>query len=250
MNHVKRKYGWHPDVPDHHDRPFVTKLTGAILPRKVDLSAGLVHIYDQGQLGSCTANAIAGAFQFARKKEGLPAWDPSRLFIYFNERDAEGHVPIDSGACLRTGIKSLVKLGVCPESMWPYDISQFTVKPTEACYAEATKDQVLQYRRVAASHYDMKCALTEGHPFVVGIAIFQSFESDPVRATGMIPMPGQDESLLGGHAVLCVGCDDDTRLYRLANSWGPDWGDHGFFHLPYDYMTTLANDRWVISKTE
>jgi C1A family cysteine protease len=209
-----------------------------------------MRVFDQGHLGSCTANALAAAFQFERRKQGLEAWDPSRLFIYWNERDAEGTVSSDAGACLRDGIKTLNTLGVCPETMWPYDIGNFTFKPAEACYTEAAKDLVLQYQRVDGNLFGMGSALAGGNPFVVGISVFESFESDEVSQTGIVPMPGPNESCLGGHAVLVVGYDDSTRRFKLLNSWGEGWGDHGFFYLPYEYLIDLAEDRWVISKTE
>src|SRR5215472_1794822 len=103
-----RNYGWVRDLPDHRDLMFSAALTA--LPPKADvrtlINATKWAVYDQGQLGSCTANAIAGALEFDEIKEGKPSpFVPSRLFIYYNERALEGTVNSDSGAQIRDGVK-------------------------------------------------------------------------------------------------------------------------------------------------
>jgi C1A family cysteine protease len=251
MRTITHKYGWKPDVPDHRDKVY--RAPAFIpLPERADLRPSVVHVYNQGSLGSCTANALAAAFQFERQRQGLPPWNPSRLFIYYNERTVEDTIHQDAGAMLRDGIKTMVRLGVCPEDQWPYVYEQFDVKPGEECYAAALDAQVLGYRRVSSSLLDMKSVLAQGLPFVVGIGIYESFETQEVAKTGTVPMPDPGERLLGGHAVTVVGYDEATKRFTLLNSWGPEWGDEGFFTLPYEYLTheSLADDRWLISKTE
>ena len=123
-------YGWKPDLPDHRDLLYSAPIVALQkLPAKVDLSNGCPPVYDQGQLGSCTANAISAALQFDQKKQKLKSVMPSRLFIYYNERDIEGTVNQDSGAMIRDGIRSVNKLGSCPEKMWPYDPGPYPPNP-------------------------------------------------------------------------------------------------------------------------
>ena len=142
-----QRYGWVPDLPDARDFQFsAPDEVVASLPPKVDLRSKCPPVYDQGQLGSCTANAIAGAYEFDQRQERQPDFMPSRLFIYFNERTMEGTVDIDAGAMIRDGIKSVAKLGVCTETTWPYDISTFTQKPPTDAYKEAEKHQALVLR--------------------------------------------------------------------------------------------------------
>ena len=119
-SNLPRRFGWIPDRPDHRD--FRYAAPGPLLkalPRKVDLRKGCPAVYDQGQLGSCTANAIAAGIEFDRLKQDLRDFTPSRLFIYYNERAMEGSVESDAGASIRDGIKSVSKQGDCPESEWP-----------------------------------------------------------------------------------------------------------------------------------
>src|ERR1700748_3416710 len=129
-------YGWIPDIPEARDRFLQLPRKVSALPPSVDLRAQCPPVYDQGQLGSCTANAIAGAFQFELLKQSLPSFNPSRLFIYYNERVLEGHVKTDSGAQIRDGIKSVATQGVCDEALWPYVTSKFATKPSKALYTK------------------------------------------------------------------------------------------------------------------
>jgi C1A family cysteine protease len=226
-------------------------MTLAKLPAKVDLRSKMPKpILDQGQLGSCTANAIATAHEFCQKKQHLKGvFIPSRLFIYYNERAMEGTTGSDSGAMIRDGIKSINKQGVCPEKMWPYVIGQFATKPPTPCYTEATKHKAISYHRIARSLAQMKGCLAEGFPWVYGFSVYDSFESHAVANTGVVPMPDLGkESLLGGHAVLAVGYDDTQQRFITRNSWGKDWGDAGYFTMPYAYLldSNLSDDFWTV----
>jgi C1A family cysteine protease len=246
-NKFKRKYTWKPDVPDKRDYLF-SKIV-AKLPTSVDLRSTCSRIEDQGNLGSCTANALAGAVEFLENKNRTTFFDASRLFIYYNERVLEGTVSYDSGAMLRDGIKTLNKQGFCTEPLWPYLISKFKLKPNNACYTDAAKRKISTYQRVVGLSA-MKNCLASGYPFVFGFAVYDSFESDEVANTGTVPMPGPGESLLGGHAVLAVGYDDVAQRILVRNSWGTNWGTSGYFTLPYNYIndTNLADDMWMITK--
>jgi C1A family cysteine protease len=250
MRKIKR-YGWIPDLPDNRDFRFAAP--PVTLPPKVDLRPNCPPVYDQGQLGSCTANAIGAAHQFEQmKQDAKGAFAPSRLFIYYNERAIEGTVNQDAGAMIRDGLKSVAQQGVCPETDWPYVITKFTKKPTPKCYKEAKDNQVTSYQSVAQTPNQMKSCLALGYPFVLGFSVYESFESPSVAKTGMVPMPKKGEKMLGGHAVMVVGYDDSQSYFIVRNSWGPGWGQAGYFMMPYDYFTNpnLASDFWTIRLVE
>jgi C1A family cysteine protease len=163
-----KHYGWMPDLPDVRDFMYAAPMeTLAVLPAHVDLRPKCPPVYDQGQLGSCTGNAIAGAIQFERMKQNLtPDFVPSRLFIYYNERVIEGDVGQDNGAQIRDGIKSVAKQGVPPESDWPYDITKFAQKPPPAAYHDALADKAVSYARVIQNLSQLRGCLAAGFPFV------------------------------------------------------------------------------------
>ena len=251
MTNHRVKNSWVPDRPDFRDHAF--ELAKPIpLPTAVDLRPGLPPVYDQGDLGSCTANAICAAFDFERHKQGKPFLSPSRLFLYYNERAMEGTVDSDGGGMLRDGIKSVSKQGVCAEAEWAYDISKFASQPPPPCYAAALNNQALVYRRIAASTLSMIYCLAYGFPFVFGFSVYESFMSDAVAKTGVVPMPDYSEAQVGGHAVVAVGYDQTRRAFLVRNSWGPDWGIVGYFWMPYEYAASpdLADDRWEIKLVE
>lgn len=243
-------YGWVPDLPDHRDFLFAAPVeTIAALPTSVDLRPNCPPVYDQGQLGSCTANAIGGALQFEQVKQGLRSFIPSRLFIYYNERVIEGTVGTDSGAQIRDGVKSVGNIGACPETDWPYDIAQFAQKPPQVpAYRDAPLGKALLYHRVPQILGQMKGCLASGYPFVFGFTVYESFESNQVAQTGVAPMPAPGERVLGGHAVVAVGYEDKTQRFTARNSWGAGWGMNGYFTIPYAYLTdsNLADDFWTI----
>jgi C1A family cysteine protease len=208
-------------------------------------------VVDQGQLGSCTANALAGALAFLEIKDNLFDNAFSRLFIYYNERVLENTVNSDAGAEIRDGIKTLAAQGACYETTWPYIIAEFTVDPPTVAYTEGSTHLILEYSRILTLA-DMQACLDAGFPFVFGFTVYESFESDVVTQTGVVPMPGPMESVLGGHAVVCVGYDDTQQRFICRNSWGIDWGQAGYFTIPYAYLTNdnLASDFWTIRRGE
>jgi C1A family cysteine protease len=250
MNFKVSRYGWIPDLPDHRDHLYAVpvEVAGA-LPASVDLRAQCPPVYDQGQLGSCTANAIAGAIQFDQMKQKLAQiFTPARLFIYYNERVIEHTVASDSGAQIRDGIKSVGQQGDCPETEWPYVIAKFKTKPPKNCYADALKYKAVLYQRLTPVLSQLKGCLASGYPFVFGFTVYESFESAQVAKTGHAALPKSGEPSIGGHAVMCAGYDDAKQWFIVRNSWGGQWGMKGYFTLPYSYLISanLASDFWTI----
>src|SRR6202158_2921 len=190
MSYKISRYGWLPDLPDHRDHYYAAPVErAAVVPASVDLRAKCPPVYDQGQLGSCTANAIAGAVQFDLMKESKPVFVPSRLFIYYNERVIEGTVNSDSGAQIRDGIKTVASQGVCPEPEWPYDIAKCAQKPSAKAYSDAVTDRAISYQSLVQDLNQMKGCLASGYPFVFGFTVYESFETAAVAKSGHAPMP-------------------------------------------------------------
>jgi C1A family cysteine protease len=242
--------GWIPDLPDQRDHLYAAPLaTLGTLPPSVDLRQQCPAIYDQGNLGSCTANSIAAAIEFDQMKQKLPnEFVPSRLFIYYNERVIEGTVSTDSGAQIRDGIKTVSHQGACSETDWPYVPANFAEQPPAVAYQDARLDRAVSYQRVARDLTQMKGCLFSGYPFVLGFTVYDSFMSQTVAQTGQAPMPAPGEQVVGGHAVMAVGYDDSQQRFIVRNSWGTTWGMAGYFTMPYTYLIQpgLASDLWTI----
>lgn len=249
-----RRYGWIPDRPDWRDSKYSHEShddpsTAATLPVSVDLRPQMPPIYDQGQLGSCTANSIAGGVQFLRGKQGLAPYNPSRLFIYYQERLDDGDVQVDGGSSIRESCKAVANYGAPPEADWAYNISLFAQKPPDRAYQDATQCKVTQYLSVAQDATTMKQCLAAGFPIHVGFTVYTSFESQAVAQSGIVPMPTKTgEKVLGGHAVMVVGYDDSQQVWICRNSWGTGWGHAGYFTFPYAYLLNpqLSSDFWTL----
>jgi C1A family cysteine protease len=257
------RLGWVRDLPDHRDFLYAAPLHKVTPPPKVDLRPAFgFSPYDQGRIGSCTANAIAGGIQYDRHKARQePSFLPSRLFIYYLERALEHTIALDAGAQIRDGMKSVAKYGVCPETLWPYDgtpadestrifppDSRAIQKPSAEANKEAAKYKLTSYFRVVQSLKQLQGCLAEGYPFVFGFAVFDSLWDDAGEPKTTVPLPTPSEAPVGGHAVLAVGYDDEQRHFIVRNSWGADVQDGGHFYLPYAYITdkNLADDFWTI----
>jgi C1A family cysteine protease len=248
---IKRHYGRIKDKP-HTLTPHtfaVQKFISAV--RHLDLrNTYKIPVYDQGELGSCTANGINFLYEFDQfKQHEKSPFVPSRLFTYYNERKlTPENLNVDSGASISDGVTVLSTVGVIPESLWPYDISKFADQPPLTCYNQCVNHKAITYRPIRQNLNQMKQALLSGFPICFGCTVFESFESEEVARTGLVPMPKRGEEEMGGHCMVIVGFDDDKHLWIVRNSWG-NWGDAGYCYMPYDYLTNsrLADDFWIIT---
>lgn len=266
---IRRVFGWRPQMQDARDKIFkLPPRIPPIIPTKVDLTSLLPPVIDQGRIGSCVANAIAIAIQFLRRKEGIkPDMLSSRLFNYYNTRVMERSVQFDAGAIIRDSIKVAATLGAPREFSWQYrDTPADPVtnqwrstdkprrKPTAVAFALGLDKQTISYEVIPRDLPTIRACLASGFPFVFGFSVYTSFLSDGVARTGNVPMPSNSASdiMVGGHAVLAVGYDDERKVIICRNSWSKDWGDNGNFYLPYDYIIgqNLADDFWTIRASE
>ena len=239
------KYHWIKDKIDTRDHPY--QLTGATQSNIVDLRQYCSSIEDQGKLGSCTGNAIAGAIELLHKRQNRTL-DISRLFIYYYERMFIGTVNYDSGAYIRDGIKACYTYGAPTENLWPYNISKFKMQPHKTAIVDALKRKVTSYQR-ALDFNQVIDSITSGYPVTIGFNVYSSFDSPAVAKTGFMPYPDVNkERLLGGHAVLLVGYNKDNNTFIARNSWGTRWGDNGYFYMPFEVIQNnrMSSDFWVI----
>jgi C1A family cysteine protease len=256
-----RKFGWKPQPDDSRDYGFERLVRAkryqlADLPMVANNRYWCSSVEDQGDLGSCTANAWVGLLEYNENRFGRGAnfyQELSRLFVYYNERVLEGTIYEDSGAQLRTGAKVLATQGVCREKLWPYKIRTFTEKPSTECYADGLANVIRSYYALQTLT-DMKTCIANQQCFVFGFLVYASFVSQEMADTGILQMPKSNEEVLGGHAVLAVGYNDYEKRFLVKNSWGRNWGlkknNAGYFTMPYEYITNwdLASDFWTVSK--
>jgi C1A family cysteine protease len=263
-----RSLGAIPDTFDPRDVVYehTVAMSFAAPPPSVDMRNLCSPVRDQGHIGSCTGFAIgSGLREFLEIKSGKPnpEVELSPLFIYYEERKIEGTINTDAGARIRDGLKVLAKMGVCPETDDPYPANASTLQPNDpvllAAIAKAPAAKALSddknfkintFQRITTL-FGLKQALAQGNGCVLGVAVYESFESSSAQKTGHIPIPKPNEQLLGGHALFCCGYKDDASYpgggYLIVkNSWGTGFGDKGYIYLPYDYVSPkLISDIWT-----
>ncbi len=254
MHPSEYKLNWRPGLPDPRDVRAKLKLRlTAAPPPSTDLRPHCPLVYDQGNLGSCVWNATGAAVQYDMMKQGSKVFvgTPSRLFGYFNTRVDEGDAQQDDGCTIRDAMRSLNSLGVCAESLWPYVESRFARRPPKVAYRAALKEKSVLYTRVDNTNLtEIKQVLAGGYPIVFGFTVWDSFLSDDVAKTGVVPMPDTaTEQVQGGHAMLLVGYSDEVDRFICRNSWGVGWGIGGYCTMMYSYLDTLdlAGDFWTVT---
>lgn len=239
--------GWIPDQADARDHifvePKVTVKTKAVAP-SIDLTAKFGPVESQGNLNSCVGHSVTSAIEAV-----LGVSDKSRLFVYYNAREVEWRTSTDSGCGIRSAMSAVAKKGAAAEPLWPYDASKVLAKPPAAAYTDglSVPPKILAYERVTTLSA-LKAALNSGLPVVFGFKVYESFRTQ-TASTGICPYPATGEKQIGGHAVVAVGFNDGTGMVKCRNSFGPNWGQAGYFYMPYrwfDNMTTLVSDAWVI----
>jgi len=271
--------GYLPELPDIRDlnirseaiakvlEPIGVLRMAPSLPASVDIRQYCSPIENQGNLGSCTANAGVGLLEYFERKSLGKHIDASRLFLYKATRDLM-QVTGDTGAYIRSTLGAIALFGVPPEKYWPYDITKFDTEPSAFLYAFAEDFKGLQYYRLDPPGVNadsvlatVKAWIAAGLPAEFGFTVYSSISQ--AGTTGKIPFPCAGEKVLGGHAIDAVGYDDNIQITNtncnskttgallIRNSWGTSWGSAGYGWLPYDYVLKgLANDWWTLVKAD
>lgn len=246
-----------PDIRDYKKEYSADKIPSTYLYPSVDLRKYLhiAHVYDQGQLYSCTANAVCALYRMALHQtlpRGYLSLGPSRMFLWYNTRSYTGDGPNNAGASIRDTIKALNSKGMCKEEEWPYS-NLFCTEPSESCYYSAkTTGSKCQYERLRNENiHQLRACLHENCPFVFGFKVYESF-ARRMGNCGCMPLPTRVEQACAtpaGHAAVAVGYDDHREHVTVLNSWGEQWGDSGYFNMPYDFITdpNMCYDFWKIT---
>lgn len=213
-------------------------------------------IYDQGKIGSCVSNSIAGVIWFYNN-----SINPSRLYIYFNGRViVNQNIIDDTGFSISAGCRSVREYSVCNEQDWAYIASAFSIMPSLNCYKTSYNFNNFIYYSIGQDLNLLKSCIMNGNPIMFGFMVYTSFMTPEVAKTGRVPMPstedhivggGNDHKVLGGHASIIIGFNDELQVFICVNSWGDKWGDNGYFYIPYLYIldTSLSSDFTVINFT-
>jgi len=222
------------------------------LPTAVDLKPWADEVEDQLSLGSCTANAGCSALELAYNRAGIMK-DFSRLYLYWYTR-LLGGIAGDDGAYPRDIGKALNKYGVCLEPTWEYIQSKVNIEPNMVAQTEAKEYPTLAYERISGGPEfvitNIKNALALGIPVLTSLWIHESFMqlSGDWKTQTWDVENSVENPVVGGHEVLIIGYDDEAQRFLAENSWGPGWGDGGFFGIPYSYIGSTIDEWWILTQ--
>jgi C1A family cysteine protease len=239
------KNGHYPVLPDPYDhRDWIYALKQIPLREIVDLRNWAPPVEEQLHLGSCTGQAMAGAYELMINQKYPDKFvNLSRLFIYYNARLLEDCVNEDSGAYIKDVIQAVKQYGICTELIWPYIIENFAITPTINSYEDAQSRTITKYHRVETIA-QMLDAINNNYPILFGMKVYESFDDLHYKTT-VLPMPTKNDDVLGGHSMCLVGYDLPKRLVLARNSFGPDWCMNGYCWISFDYVEQEFVDMWV-----
>ena len=264
-----RKFNWIKDPKKPQESDFLVISERKTIVDLYDLTTNkqFPSIYDQGELGSCTANALSCAVSFdylnnfvklsqssssSSSSSSSVTFNPSRLYLYYKERERENDIPNDNGAILADGVNVLLSKGVCSEEQWPYIINKFSTKPPVECDTDALQHKLVTCKLVNQTQHDLESCISSGFPVVFGFVVYNDIRNISASNNFILPMPKFGEPSIGGHAVIIVGYDSTKKLFKIRNSWGEKWGDKGHFYMHYDYVLNfnLASDFWILTSMQ
>ena len=243
------KLAWRKDVPDARDLFFVDRTPLKNIPSHIDLRDFCSPVENQGIMGSCTGHAVTAAVELIHNQETGSYRHLSRLFVYYNGRLLDGWPEADDGATIRSCVKAVNKRGIPYETRWPYLRRNLLTAPPKEAYDCAEARKVVGYQRINSQNLNaIRRALSQRLPVVFGFEVYDSFMSATVERTGRMRMPKAGEVSTGGHAVVAVGYDDTKKVLIVRNSWGKEWGDGGYFYMPYAFATdpNECDDFWTL----
>jgi len=175
----------------------------------------------------------------------------SRLWAYALALGSQGTPGRDCGTHLATAIDILATYGFPPERYWPYDTATFGQKPSPACYHSALDQRDtdrVAYHQIAETGdsrlLTIKRAITTGRLVAFGTAVDPS-ALDAYSAGDTLDIP-PDGSPVEGHAMAVIGYDNDR--FKIANSWGEEFGDGGYLWITPRYLSWgETDDLWIVS---
>jgi len=201
------------------------------------------NILDQGQLGDCVCNAFSFCINTVTKKNV----NISRIYLYAICRILD-NTPLnqDNGTTVHTACNSIKNYGSINENIIPYNINNFVNFPSINNFKNVNFFKNFTYSFVNQDILSIKnCLSNNSVPIIFGFIVYDSFMTNTVASTGIVPMPNvHTENIQGGHCMNIIGYNDSTQLFTCVNSWGKSWGKNGECYMPYAYLLNpnLASD--------
>lgn len=222
---------------------------GSLGPTSMRHFSGTRH--NQGQLGSCVANAVTKALEIQSCRETGTITDLSRLAVYYLAREAETHGMVgtvirDNGTYVSEACDIARRFGVPTEQDWPYLEDKVNVSPGWRAMRSAYRHRIGGFYRLL-NEGERRCNeinihLHAGNPVVFGMQVTDAIHE---YRKGEVLQPSG--GTIGRHAMVIIGVDKQGN-YIVENSWGTGWGDDGFCLLsPALVGSKYVSDLWTVT---
>ncbi|MGE6964320.1 C1 family peptidase [Bacillus thuringiensis] len=223
--------------------------TPNILPNQIDLREYFPAVRSQSKFGTCVPFATTALREYYIARDtGARGADITYLspsYIYYPNGPKDG-MYFDSA------FQILQQEGVPPETERLYDLNpentnQFKEPLTSLQRTNAVPYKISSYQAIRQANYiaDIKQALANRDPVLVGIYVYPNFDATP--ASGIVP-PVTEKKSRGGHALVIVGYDETNKWFIIRNSWGTKFGDQGYAYMPYQTLVDMSNSVAYVMK--
>ncbi|MDD2714358.1 MAG: C1 family peptidase [Candidatus Wallbacteria bacterium] len=223
----------------------------------VDLRPLLSEVKNQGDRNTCNVFAATALMEYVIWKEAGETIDLSEAYAYWAakkhalDNDFLKDAYLGDDALAGYLAVTAYRYGSMKEEEWPYGNQNWqqthnpgcviteSGKPCMECFTGTppAEAQVLIYRAEPVFIERDKIGefiLSEKKPVVFNIWWYSKAVDEK---TGDFHMPsGYELSDRGGHVILLVGYDRESRRFLFRNSWGPGWGNNGYGTLPEEYI--------------
>lgn len=228
-----------PSIPHRgaHEEPSPCQIDR--MPARVSMREIRPPALNQGNIGSCCADAVVSATALLGRRQGL-LWEDSSLALYYAVRRRMGDVATDSGCTLAQAILTAQEFGLYPLENWPHDPRLFNPEEIPDDFeARSSLRRVINWGPLAHDLTTLRWTLYCGYPLLFGVVAGDAFEKGEAWATGRVEEPSRS-LFRSGHAVLSLGYNDISRHFEILNPWGPTWGNVGLGKIPYSYILNPA----------
>jgi C1A family cysteine protease len=207
----------------------------------VDLrsNASCPKVLNSENLNSSASNALSNLIRFWLRKKNKKEYQPSRLYMYYFARSLENNINNDTDVSLKNLCRAVEKFGICSEKNWPYDIAKFNIKPDDNIVKETTIN--FKYYHVKNKIHELKRLLSHGYPIIFMMPFFDNNSSE------IILLLKKNKKPLEVKAITIYGYRDSSNMFICMNSLGTNWGEKGFFYVPYKYVSKHGYDFWTIT---
>ena len=222
----------------------------------VDLTDEMPPTGDQGHQGSCASWSIAyyHRTQLEYRERHWDLTDPNHQFspaFAYNQVNRGG----DNGSGFGDNMPLICEQGCASLADCPYDYTDYTTWPSESAYSHAipfrTKTWAWFHTYDATAINMIKQLLVNGSSSCLAIRVWGNFDTIAAHDY-MYCAADRSGSNRGGHLITFVGYDDTltthdgTGAFRMVNSWGPSWGQQGYFWMSYEaVMDSFLSQRSV-----